>query len=483
MLIGHYMEKASAARAAKKAFIFNRVGDAGFVVGLMILWANTGSFTLTGIVNLSHGSWQTWASLCIFAGVIGKSAQFPLSGWLTDAMEGPTPVSALIHAATMVVAGVYLMLRIFPMLTPDALQVVSAVGAVTALLGGLGAISHHDIKKILAYSTISQLGFMLLAVGLRVPEGAYLHLITHAFFKGCLFLCAGAIIHSVHQAQQQSHQVFDVQDIRNLGGLRRRLPVTFVAMVIAGASLAGIPMFSGFLSKEAIVTAVWLRNDPLSWMYLFAIICTSVLTVMYTFRLMWHVFFGKARNVAELPVAEVPLVMRFPLIALATGSLWFVVSLNPLDFRGWIFPSSEFPTNIQVTLLSAAIVGAGLLLAWLMYRVELRAGNDFFKKSFFIDAGYRKAYHFTIIRASRMTVWADRHLLDRAVHLAAFTHVTFAHMIHWIDSRIVDGIVRLFTAIVYQAGGLVRSIQGGKVQLYVFWSIFTIIIFLIWRLN
>src|SRR5690606_38536722 len=199
-------------------------------------------------------SWSTIASLCIFCGVIGKSAQFPLFTWLPDAMEGPTPVSALIHAATMVAAGVFLLARVSFLFSPEALLIVAVIGIATALIAAMAAMAQNDIKKILAYSTISQLGLMVTAAGAGAPEAAMLHLFTHAFFKACLFLCAGSIIHVLHQAQHRQHVHFDVQDIRNLGGLRKKLPFTFIAMSISGCALAGVPFFSGFVSKEAIFT-------------------------------------------------------------------------------------------------------------------------------------------------------------------------------------------------------------------------------------
>jgi NADH-quinone oxidoreductase subunit L len=236
LLIGHWLEKPAASKAAQKAFIFNRIGDAGFLVGLMIVWANTQTFDLTELLHLPEiYSWQTAASLCLFCGVIGKSAQLPLFTWLPDAMEGPTPVSALIHAATMVAAGVFLLARVFPLFTPEALNVVAITGILTALLAALCALNQFDIKKILAYSTISQLGLMVTAVGVGSENAAMLHLLTHAFFKACLFLGAGSVIHALRQARshaclpdRQAHENFDVRDIRNLGGLQKKLPVTFL---------------------------------------------------------------------------------------------------------------------------------------------------------------------------------------------------------------------------------------------------------------
>ena len=226
-LIGHWHEKLSAAKASTKSFIINRLGDLGFLIGMMILWSWTGNleistFDFSGVPTF----WMTAAGICIFMGVIGKSAQFPLFHWLPDAMEGPTPVSALIHAATMVAAGVFLLIRIAVLFNADALIVISIIGAITTILGALGALFQFDIKKILAYSTISQLGFMVMAIGAGAAQGGFMHLLHHAFFKAGLFLGAGAIIHAMHQAYHYNAVPVDVQDIRNLGGLRKKLPTT-----------------------------------------------------------------------------------------------------------------------------------------------------------------------------------------------------------------------------------------------------------------
>src|SRR5690606_5820906 len=295
MLIGHWRHKPSAAAAAMKAFLLNRIGDIGFIIAILIVWRTPDTLSVTALAA-SNISWSAFTGLCILAGVIGKSAQFPLFTWLPDAMEGPTPVSALIHAATMVAAGVYLLARVFFLFSPEALAVVAVTGIITAVLGAGAALVQNDIKKILAYSTISQLGLMVTAVGAGAPGAAMLHLFAHAFFKACLFLCAGSIIHVLHQAQRQSNVHFDVQDIRNLGGLRKKLPFTFLTTVISGASLAGLPLLSGFLSKEAILASlnVW-KGDALNgrWIVFALAFVVSFLTVAYVFRLISRVFFGQ----------------------------------------------------------------------------------------------------------------------------------------------------------------------------------------------
>jgi NADH-quinone oxidoreductase subunit L len=482
MLIGHWKEKPEAARAAKKAFILNRVGDAGFLVGLMILWTYKGSFDILEL-SLVHpiSPWQTAASLCIYCGVIGKSAQFPMLIWLPDAMEGPTPVSALIHAATMVAAGVFLMVRIFTLFTPFSLDIVALVGITTALIGAMGALGQNDIKKILAYSTISQLGLMVTALGAGLPDAAFAHLFTHAFFKACLFLAAGSILHSLHHAQQQAHTHFDVQDIRNLGGLRKKLPVVFGVFIIAGSSLAGLPFFSGFLSKDAILTGLmhWKSNEP-SWRWLVVLgaFIVSFLTVVYTFRMIWAVFLGDEKKTKNLTVSEPPVVMQAPLFILAAASFWIIVSWNPFVHTRWINPSLRH--DWSVTLFSALWVIGAFILAYFSRKKTIQI--NLFTKSFYLDQFYQLIVTKSTLRLALFAAHADKKWIDGFIHASAYAQVLIAHVTGWIDHAVIDGTVNGLASIIRGIGSVTRSFQNGKIQLYIFWSVFTIIIFLIWTL-
>ena len=482
MLIGHWKEKPEAARAAKKAFILNRIGDAGFLVGLMILWTNHGSFDISGVSSLEHfSSWQTAASLCLFCGVIGKSAQFPLLTWLPDAMEGPTPVSALIHAATMVAAGVYLMIRIFPFFTPTALDLVSVIGIITALVGACTALGQYDIKKILAYSTISQLGLMVTALGSATPDAAFIHLFTHAFFKACLFLAAGSIIHSLHHAQHQARTHFDVQDIRNLGGLRKKLPIVFAVFIVAGSSLAGLPFFSGFLSKDAILAGLvtWAGSE-ISWRWLVAAgaFLVTFLTMVYTFRMIWIVFFGSEKKTSGLSLPEPPVVMQVPLLILATASLWIIISWNPFVNTRWINPALVH--NWNVTLFSIAWVMAAFIVAYVGR--NRYASSKILEHGFFLDEFYQWTIKKVAMEVVRKTSRIDKKWIDGFIHLTAYVQVLIAHVTAWFDQAFVDGTINGFASFVRGVGTVTRSFQDGKIQLYIFWSIFTIIIFLIWTL-
>jgi NADH-quinone oxidoreductase subunit L len=484
MLIGHWTKKPLAGRAASKAFIMNRIGDAGFLVGLMIVWASYETFSLTEILlSPTAVGWQTAASLCIFCGVIGKSAQFPLFTWLPDAMEGPTPVSALIHAATMVAAGVYLLVRVFGFFTGDALLVVAVTGMITTLVGGLAALSQYDIKKILAYSTMSQLGLMILAIGMGVVDAALLHLLTHAFFKACLFLSAGMVIHSLHKAQP-AHVHFDVQDIRNMGGLRNKLPTAFAAFLLSGASLAGVPFFSGFLSKEAILTALLMHTNIISWLMIVVIISVSFLTVLYTFRMVWFVFMGEARTIRSLLPEEPSWVMRLPVVILALCSLWLLVSWNPFDINGWMLPPAEASSySVWITLFSIFWIGAAVMLSWYIFSRGNFRTSEVLRNSFYVDKGYEIIVGKTIGVTSSGVSHVEKRWIDSAIHGLVYVQVIFAHVVAWVDRVFIDGTVNGTARLAGFSGKITRSFQGGNIQLYIFWAVFAIIIFIIWAIK
>ncbi|MBT1687730.1 NADH-quinone oxidoreductase subunit 5 family protein [Dawidia soli] len=498
MLIGHWQHLPSAATAARKAFVMNRIGDVGFIVGLMIYWVQSGSFDIylltfidgnnpEFISDYSQGL-QTAGALCLFCGVIGKSAQFPLFTWLPDAMEGPTPVSALIHAATMVAAGVFMLVRLHALFTPASLDVVALTGVVTALLAALAALAQTDLKKILAYSTISQLGFMVMAVGAGAPDAAYLHLFTHAFFKACLFLCAGSVIHALHEAQHGTHAHFDVQDVRNLGGLRHKLPFTFAAFVVSGAALAGLPFFSGFLSKDAILTALlYWKGETFSWRWLVfgGAFLVSFLTALYTFRLIAKVFLGEERETTSLTVHEPSWHMRGPIALLALGSFWFFVSWNPLNYHGWLYQPAKADENFHSALL-VFISGAWVLIAgavaYYIFRQPRTAHVPLLLNSFYIDKLYTQTVATRTYALALLTEKIDRRWIDGFLHYVAYGQVTLAHLTGWFDRVIIDGTVNALAALVRTVGSFTRSFQGGKIQLYIFWSVLAIIIFLIWTL-
>src|SRR5690606_17567263 len=272
LLIGFWFTKETAVQANKKAFLVNRIGDIGFLIGIALVYAHCGTLDLSVLFNQTgtqiaidkNATWVTFAGLAFFLGAMAKSAQFPLHVWLPDAMEGPTSVSSLIHAATMVAAGIFLLCTVFPLFNDTVLLVVCIIGTLTALSAAIFALGQHDIKKILAFSTISQLGFMMVGVGIGAWDAAMFHLTTHAFFKCLLFLCAGAVIHEMTHLKAKAKLDIDPQDLRHLGGLRHFMPKTFICMVVASLSLAGFPFTSGYLSKDSIVITAYEWANHLS---------------------------------------------------------------------------------------------------------------------------------------------------------------------------------------------------------------------------
>jgi NADH-quinone oxidoreductase subunit L len=479
LLIGHWREKQQVASAAKKAFLMNRLGDLGFVIGLMIVWSESGTFDLETLLIMSNPHSNTVASIFILIGVMGKSAQFPLFNWLPDAMEGPTPVSALIHAATLVAAGVYLMIRIHWMFSPSVLVIAAAIGTCTALMGALAAFTQYDIKKILAYSTISQLGIMIAAIGVGSPNSAMLHLFTHAFFKAGLFLGAGSIIHALHHLQNKSQKSFDPQDIRQLGSLRKKLPFTFIAFVITGSALAGLPLTSGFLSKDVILSSAWSWSQIESWRFIIVIVLYSVtfLTAAYIFRLVWFVFISKSQHNFE-NVSESPWIMRIPILILSACSIWLAISWNPLTLKTWL-PSS--PHLSVATTIATVVTFLSLILSWAYFKKQSTPRtNPILLHGFYLDIVYKKIWRVCSDHLAPKSLQLDLKWIDGILHVVAFIHVTLAHFITWFDKYIVDAIVNGAANTALAIGSLTRSFQGGKVQLYIFWALFGVIIFILY---
>jgi NADH-quinone oxidoreductase subunit L len=373
LLIGFWYEKKSASDAAVKAFVVNRIGDAGMLAGIALVLATLRTLNLNEVIaavsrgELS-GTLLTIAGLLLFCGAIGKSAQFPLHVWLPDAMEGPTPVSALIHAATMVAAGVYLTARIFPILTPEAGQVIAYVGGFTALFSATIAVAQNDIKRVLAYSTVSQLGYMIMALGSGAYLAGFFHLVTHAMFKASLFLGSGSVIHAMHHALHHTHSHADPQDMRNMGGLKKQMPRTHWTFLLATVALAGVPLTSGFLSKDAILggTLAYARLHPGNWLLPIFGFAAALLTAFYMFRLVFLTFYGEFRsgNEAEHHLHESPLNMTVPLVVLSSLTIFFFYTLptfNPTTpAGGWFAQLFPAPAKAYTAISShePADVGA-----------------------------------------------------------------------------------------------------------------------------
>lgn len=359
LLIGFWYEKQSASNASKKAFITNRIGDLGFFAGILILFFTYNTFMFDelfaqigmGKLPFDSGTMLTLAGILIFCGAIGKSAQFPLHVWLPDAMEGPTPVSALIHAATMVAAGVYLTAKVFPMFSAGALTFIAFTGAITAFISATIAITQTDFKRVLAYSTVSQLGYMVMALGVGAYSMGFMHLVTHAWFKACLFLASGSVIHAMHHALHHMHDHHtDPQDIRNMGGLRRKMPLTYYTFLFATIAISGVPLTSGFLSKDGILAGTLAFANlagGIYWLIPIAGFSAAGMTAFYMFRLTIEAFHGKPKTQAAGHTKENNMQIVLPLIILAFLSIWVFYSFNPIDAAsGWFYSKIPAPATV-----------------------------------------------------------------------------------------------------------------------------------------
>ena len=458
LLIGYYYEKPSAVAASKKAFIVTRFADLGFLIGILMLSFSTGTFdfqtlvsptgpaiTQSGGVAFMGMSLLSWSLIMVFIGGAGKSAMFPLHIWLPDAMEGPTPVSALIHAATMVVAGVYLVARLFPVYAlgaPDALHVVAWVGGFSSLFAAVIACTQTDIKRVLAYSTMSQIGYMMLALGVSGFGGeeglgfmaSNFHLFTHAMFKALLFLGAGAVIHSVHS-----------NEMTDMGSLRKYLPVTHITFLIACITIAGVPPFSAFFSKDEILTAAFHSNK-----LLFAIeFLVAGLTAFYMFRLYYNIFWGKNTHYHHTP-HESPKVMTIPLMILAFGSIFsgFLPFHNLVTSDGKGFESH---IDWMIAVPSVLVGLLGIAIATVMYKSE----NGIPDK---VAGTFKYFYR-----------WAYRKFYMDEVYLFVTRNIIFRYIsrpLAWFDRHIVDGTMNGIAGVTQYASVAIKDLQSGKLQQY-----------------
>lgn len=462
LLIGFYFEKPSAVAAAKKAFIVTRFADLGFLIGILILAFYGGTLDfgmliqkLTSLqspeyINITSASFLgismlTWGLSLVFIGGAGKSAMFPFHVWLPDAMEGPTPVSALIHAATMVVAGVFLVARLFPIffINVTALQIVTYVGAFSALFAAIIACTQTDIKRVLAYSTMSQIGYMMFALGVSKYGGenglgymaSMFHLFTHAFFKSLLFLGAGAVIHLVHS-----------NEMKDMGGLRKLMPITHISFLIACLAIAGIPPFAGFFSKEEILLAAYHSNLLVYGIAVF----TSGLTAFYMFRLYYSIFWSKDSSRQETLHGEAPLTMKIPLIIL--GTLALVAGFVPISTLVTSDGAAlETPINISFSALPVLLAIAGIALATFLYKTKKEAPSNI-AEGFggLYKAAYKKFYF------DELYMFITQKIIFNLI----------GRPIAWIDKNIVDGFMNLLATTIEKISELIKNLQSGKVQNY-----------------
>ncbi len=543
LLIGFWYEKKSAMLAGLKAFIVTKIGDLFFMLGLVVLYTAVGSLAYRDIFKpetlqlLAHTGFMgtqfplvAVIALLLFGGTVGKSAQFPLHVWLPDAMEGPTPVSALIHAATMVSAGVFLVVRTFPLFTAIdggvQMTVVAAIGAFTAIFSSIIAIAQNDIKRVLAFSTMSQLGYMVAALGIGAYVAGAFHLITHAFFKALLFLGSGSVIHAMEHGHHHAHEhgehadePFDPNDMRNMGGLAKRLPVTFWTFLIGGLALSGIPPLAGFWSKDEILSQAWQRNQWVFWILAVA----AGITAFYTTRQILMTFFGQPRTASAVHAPESVRSMTIPLVILAVFAITLGFAGIPEDLPviGGIVPNwfhhfvgatiesghaehatraaghlaeavSEFDGNPM--LLGFAFVGAGLLLGWLIYGLKpLESGEmdrleaamrkvwlgwlyDAMQNRFYFDELYQATFVQGAIWLAGAFYSFDHGVIDGLVDLVGRLGRSLSEAGNLFDFKIVDGAVNGVGSVVKLGGRMIRPVQTGRVQNYLLVASLTVLV-------
>jgi NADH-quinone oxidoreductase subunit L len=487
LLIGFWYERPAAARASMKAFVTTRIGDFFMFLGILLLFFYIGSLNFEAIFEAVDagtfaGPLLPLAALLIFGGAVGKSAQVPLHVWLPDAMEGPTPVSALIHAATMVAAGVYLVARAYTLFfaSPghEALTVVAYIGGITAIMAALIGIVQNDIKRVMAYSTISQLGYMMMGLGVLGFTAGVFHLMTHAFFKALLFLAAGSVIHAMH-----------TNDIKQMGGLAKVMPVTYWTMLAGSLALAGIPPFAGFWSKDAILLEAFYHNLPL-----FVIgELGAFITAFYIFRMIFYTFTGEPRNKHAHP-HESPRVMTVPLIILAvfavligfTGAEFYASPFELyVDFEG--VPETIFDPRVAV--LSTVVAAAGIFAAAAVYRwhwvssAALRRAAGPLYTALVHKFYWDEFYQATVIRG---TLWTARQLrtfdvyvIDGAVNAIGAVFVWFARLYRIFDLYVIDGLVNLVGWAAKALGGILRYVQTGRAENYLLVIAFGVILLMV----
>lgn len=474
-LIAFWYQKKSASDAGKKAFIVNRIGDFGFAIGIFLLFISVYTLNYTDVfqkipelqgktVNILgwHVDLITLIALLLFCGAIGKSAQIPLYVWLPDAMEGPTPVSALIHAATMVTAGVFMLSRLSPLynLSETALAVVAITGAITAFYSATIGLVQRDMKRIIAYSTISQIGYMFAACGVVAYGAGVFHLYTHAFFKALLFLGAGSVMHAM------AGQL----DIYKMGGLKKKMPITYITFLIAALTISGIPGLSGFFSKDEILLYAFASSKPYGKFVWFLLTITAALTAFYTFRIVFVAFHGNFRGTKEefSHLHESPSVMTIPLIVLAIGSIlvgYFSVSqfLEPLLGKSKLAIPHEQKNIVMAVSIIAGLLG--ITLAWYMYiakpTIPEKLTNAFkgvYKvlwNKYYVDELYSLLF-------VKPTLWLSDKFIEK------FT-----------DIKIIEGIVNGVPAFIYKIGSLIRPVQTGQLQQYTIFMILGIVVFVL----
>ncbi len=526
LLIGFWFTRERAIIANKKAFIMNRIGDIGLLSAIIILFTQFHTldiqelFAEKGLIAnaiIANGEWTsplgsipaTWQYVAfggIFLAVAAKSAQFPLHTWLPDAMEGPTSVSALIHAATMVAAGVFLLGRFYPMFTGTELTILAVIGCFTAFMAATIALTQNDLKRILAYSTISQLGFMVMAMGVGAYASSLFHLATHAFFKCLLFLVAGIVIHQMKHIKDDNNLDIDPQNILHMGGLRKKLPLTFIAALIGGLALAGLPLTSGYLSKDGILIQAfdWSEDKGglLKLIPYFALL-TSWLTAFYVARLITKVFFGEFRLQKMNPHIRIYMgdggwQYKLPLVFLAICCLFPVFSYSPVFYedawlyKGFLLTNIFARENLYHVIIPLIVVILSVVVMYGAYVIYVKRNTWSFPQKgllyrisfneWYIDRFYNRVIIRFVMWLSNAFYWFEKKVVDGFVNSLEKVGLAIAGIAAWFDKNIVDGFLHLVADVVQGIGSFARRFQGGKIQYYLYSMLLVLITVFILKL-
>lgn len=480
LIISFWNHKESAIKAAKKAFILNRIGDLALLIGLFMLAQHYQTDRFSGMEIAKFGTIGLGIGLILVLGAAGKSAQFPLMSWLPDAMEGPTPASALIHAATMVTAGVYLAIRLFPMAGEETRLAFGVVGAISFLSGGIFALQQTDIKKTLAYSTISQIGLMWMGLG---SSASLFHLLTHGIFKAGLFLSAGAIIHYVHK-QDKTHTL-DAQDSRNLGGLWQKIPFIATAYSLFAIGLIGLPLTNGFFSKEQLAAYLLEQRNDSAYALVYDGLLVSLaigilLSTVYMLRQIWLIFAGQNRSGIELEKGQTSLYQYVPLFVLGIFSLGFCLSLNPIHLA-----ENTLTQSLDIHLAETPLFWLGLsVILWIIGALLVAKTKQIIPRETPVFLGsFWPSLNKTGIGFAQLVQTKIDQKVDSLIHWLVRLQVILAHLMSWIDRWIVDGLlVKGSMKISYLWGSVLSKWQSGQVQSYWAWITITFGLFLLYYL-
>lgn len=496
LLIGFWFERPAAADACKKAFITTRIGDIGMFMGIMLIFSKTGLLRYEEIFEAVRGGelsgfYLTLAGTLLFMGAVGKSAQMPLHVWLPDAMEGPTPVSALIHAATMVAAGVYMVGRLYPLFTPDSLLTIAYIGGITAFVAATIGIVQNDIKRVLAYSTISQLGYMMLALGVGGWLAGLFHLTTHAFFKALLFLGSGSVIHAMH-----------TNDIQEMGGLRKKMPITFYTFLAGTLAISGVPFFSGYYSKDAIIASViaFVQQNPTHLPLAVLSVGAAGITAFYMFRLVYVTFTGEPRNHERYHHAhESPYVMTIPLIVLAILSVisgwggWFESFMGSPEAAHHVSAHGDHEASHRLAvILSISVSAMGIGLSTLTYytrhinpdsvATRFQSLYRLLYNKYYFDEIYYEVIIKPVLWITRFLRSFDLVVIDGIVDGSAKLTVIVSRIERWIDDNIVDGAVNGTANAIINMGRLPNRMQTGVLQNYLLAAFAGVLLIILWRI-